>query len=106
MPALNIRDVDVTLVTLLKQAALERGVTLKSYCIQALESSATKFTTKPAPLSIPGVKLGSELKQEAAPQVFPGNLCTYTEYDQQVGETFGCRLELGHRGSHKRGPQL
>jgi hypothetical protein len=50
-------------------------------------------------LAIPGVSRGM-------PQVFPGNLCTYTEYDQQVGETFGCRLESGHRGPHKRGSQL
>jgi hypothetical protein len=32
--------------------------------------------------------------------------CTYTEYDQDQGEQFGCRLELGHRSKHARGPKL
>lgn len=36
MPALNIRNVDVTLVTSLKQAALASGMTLRDYCLAKL----------------------------------------------------------------------
>ena len=39
MPALNIRNVDVTLVTRLKQEALTRGMTLRGYCLAKLEAS-------------------------------------------------------------------
>ena len=36
MPDLNLRDVDVTLVTLLKVAAAARGISLKKYVVQTL----------------------------------------------------------------------
>lgn len=39
MPDLNIRNVDVTLVTSLKQRALASGQTLRSYCIGKLGES-------------------------------------------------------------------
>ncbi len=36
---LNLRGVDVTLVTSLKRCAIESGVTLKDYCVEALQSA-------------------------------------------------------------------
>ncbi len=33
-------------------------------------------------------------------------LCAYTEYDQDTGESYGCSLPLGHRMKHKRGAKL
>ena len=34
------------------------------------------------------------------------DLCTYTEYNQDTGESYGCSLPLGHRMKHKRGAKL
>lgn len=39
MPSLNLRNIDVTLVTSLRTKAASLGVTLRGYCISALEDS-------------------------------------------------------------------
>jgi hypothetical protein len=99
MASLNIRNVPDELMRDLKRLAAAGGQTLRDYCLIRLETPPTPERSAPfSPLDIPGVKLGSD--------VFPGNMCTYTEFDGQTGETYGCSLTLGHRGPHKRGAKL
>ncbi len=46
MPSLNIRNIDVTLVTSLKQRALSSGMTLRAYCIGILEATHDRDTER------------------------------------------------------------
>ena len=62
-----------------------------------------------SPLNIPGVFLGSQLgnppEMDAESDQHP--MCSYTEYDPQTGETYGCCLPA-HTGKvkHQRGVRI
>jgi hypothetical protein len=43
---------------------------------------------------------------ESEPEESNQELCKYTEYDQESGETYACSLPLYHKEKHKRGRRL
>ena len=116
MPDLNLRNLDVTLVTALKAEAARRETTLRALCINLLggvvdESRDPLRSEVEIPpraaisslLSIPGVRLGfngpkPELPEVAATPVTV-EMCEHTEWSGELGEQMHCGLE---RHSNKR----
>jgi hypothetical protein len=116
------------------EESAKRGVTLTSFIVNACwrdleeprDSSVAEQTahnrpaagSSPAPssklsaaLSVPGVSLGMPAKTLdthcVVETVSERKPCAYTEYDEQTGETYGCRLmEHSAKVKHQRGAAL
>jgi hypothetical protein len=61
------------------------------------------------PLNIPGVFMGSQLGAplDEEPERAGCPMCSYTEYDNQTGDTYGCALAAhGPKIKHVRGVKL
>jgi hypothetical protein len=52
------------------------------------------------------VRAVSTPREVVAIQIEQQPMCTYTEYDTETGETYGCNLPPGHKSKHRRGAMI